>query len=696
MLDAGCTPDGMPYLVMEYVDGVPLDAYAASSPFDVKGRFALFASICDAVAYAHRNLIVHRDLKPRNILIDAHGNPKLLDFGIAKLLSETSDAEATSAAMMTRRYASPEQLAGGPITTASDVYSLGVILREFMAPAQLNPDFETVFAMALREEPDRRYASAVDFADDARRAIEGYPVRARRDTLAYRARRFIARRKWEVAIATGLAVALCASGVVALVQYRDSQRRFAEVRALANSFLFDVYDAIADQPGTEEARMLLARRAEQYLDTLARDKPSDPALRKELATAYEKLADILGAPFTPNLGDTTSALANYRKAAGLLEAIAASGPADAGVLRDWARICAIEGQIASRHGAIDDAVAAGRQSVALMERAVAIKSSGEARSALLNERLFLALAYLRLGETRNDVAIIRAGESLASAALDAARSLSAKEPANEQFYLLVQKACEYLGYIEASLARETGDRGFWELAVRDHREQAEIIQRLAATHPERYRRHVADAAGDLSRALLGAGNAAAAETVARESLVGFEAIAAADARNAEAARDVMVAHWNMGNALAARSRGNEASAEFEQVIARFEAVRRQNPAERGDIVIVESRDQLAAYKLASGDRKAALALFSRNVEMLSDSSQASDQIALALDLGRIGDALANSDPARASVTYQRAALLWQSLRDTGRLPAAYFGKPAQLQRAMSGIANVDRARSGAR
>jgi eukaryotic-like serine/threonine-protein kinase len=679
MLDAGRTADGTPYLVMEHVDGVPLDQYAAAHRLGLKARLALFQAVANAVAFAHRSLVVHRDLKPRNILVTAEGVPKLLDFGIAKLLSETSDPEATTAALMTPRYASPEQHAGGAITTASDVYSLGVILRELVAGEKRPADLDTVIGMALREEPERRYASAADFAEDARRAVEGYPVRARPDSLAYRLRRFVGRRRWEVAVVITLAVALAGAAVVAFAQYRAAERRFAEVRSLANSFLFDVYDAVADQPGTTEARMLMARRAQQYLDSLARDRPSHLALRKELAAAYRRLGDILGQPFGPNLGDTTGALANYRKAEALLEGIAGSGHADPALLSDWATICVREGQIASRHGAPEEAVSAGQKAVALMERAVALpRASRDTRFALLNERLFLALARMQAGQARNDTAPLRMAESEAAAALQAARSLSAEDPGNEQFQLLVQKACEYLAYIDAAIGSFTGG-DYPARAVRLHQEQVWMIERLDASHPGPYRRHVADALSDLSRALLVVGETQSAGAAARESLRRFQEIAAADPRNAEAARDVMVTRWILGKALAAQNHATEAAREFEAVLAGFARVKKQNPAEAGDIVIIESRDQLAAYRLAAGQRDAALALYRQNIEMLSGSSKASDQVALALDYGLTGHAIGAADRQSTAAYYEQAALLWERLRDSHQLPAKYAEKPAELR-----------------
>lgn len=203
-----------------------------------------------------------------------------------------------------------------------------------MPRRRLPGDLENVAGMALRSEPERRYASAGDLAEDAARAVNGYPVRARPDSLAYRAGRLMTRRPVEAAVAFVMTIALIAASVVAYRQYSAARQRFNEVRSVANSFLFDVYDALGDLPGTTQARLLVAQRAQQYLDTLASDRSSDFALRRELAASYVKLGDILGRPWAANLGDTAGALANYHKAVAMFAMVAASGHGDAGLFQE--------------------------------------------------------------------------------------------------------------------------------------------------------------------------------------------------------------------------------------------------------------------------------------------------------------------------------------------------------------------------
>ncbi len=389
---SGITPDGQAYLVMEYVEGERLDKFSQERGLSINERLALFRKVCAAVAYAHQNLVVHRDLKPANIRVTPEGEPKLLDFGIAKLLDPEGtvnvDPTVTLAGAMTPEYASPEQIKGEPITTASDVYSLGVILYELLTgqrpyahlkgrrpdelaraiceeepprpstvarrelpitrtttvPAgesvpnlaavtrfrrQLRGDLDTIVAKALRKEPKRRYSSVAQFADDLRRHGEGLPVSARPDTFAYRAGKFVRRHKAAVA-ATSLAVlALVVGLVAATVQARRANRRFADVRRLAHSILFEIEPKIANLSGkTIETRQLLVQRAMEYLDSLSAEAGNDQDLRREMAVAYRRVGDIQGNPNYSNLGDLKGALASYQKSQGLLQAIVAANDHD--------------------------------------------------------------------------------------------------------------------------------------------------------------------------------------------------------------------------------------------------------------------------------------------------------------------------------------------------------------------------------
>lgn len=398
LFDGGTTADGSPYFVMELVEGQPINEYCDQRRLSIVERVRLFLQIASAVQYAHQRLIVHRDIKPANILVKADGVPVLLDFGIAKIIDPAAQATSAPATltgmrMMTPEYACPEQIRGEAVTTATDVYSLGVVLYELLSgrrpyriatkntleiarviceeepkrPStvvaqsavdresakpegadkshrieqmrrvrQLRGDLDSILLKALRKEPEQRYATAGELADDLRSYLEGRPVLARRGTGMYRARKFVMRHRAAVAATTvccvlaivGLASILRAEHTARTEQIRAEQR-FNDVRALANSLLFEIHDSIRDLPGSTPARKLLVDRALKYLDSLSRESSGDPGLQRELAAAYERVGAVQGDPLYANLGDTAGAIESYRKALQIRESLAkASGSSD--------------------------------------------------------------------------------------------------------------------------------------------------------------------------------------------------------------------------------------------------------------------------------------------------------------------------------------------------------------------------------
>ncbi len=235
------TPNGLPYFVMEYVEGIPLETYAARHSLSIRERLALFRKVCAAVSYAHQNLVIHRDLKPANIRVTAEGEPKLLDFGIARLLdpetAQTDNQTMLAVRAMTPNYASPEQLRGERMTTASDVYSLGVVLHELLAGKKpgvrkdgeadlkkLDADLDNILLKSLRLEPERRYSSVGQFSEDIRRYLEGLPVLARKDTVAYRTSKFVGRHKIGLAAAAVVMLALLGGLITTTRQMRIARR----------------------------------------------------------------------------------------------------------------------------------------------------------------------------------------------------------------------------------------------------------------------------------------------------------------------------------------------------------------------------------------------------------------------------------------------------------------------------------------
>jgi eukaryotic-like serine/threonine-protein kinase len=350
LLDGGVTGDGVPFFAMEYVEGVPIDRFCDERGLAVEQRVTLFRAVCDGVQYAHRKLVVHRDLKPSNILVTAAGSPKLLDFGIAKLLEAGSASPAgpptsTGMRLMTPEYASPEQVRGEPVSTASDVYSLGVLLYLLLsgrppyaapprrphelarsileteperpsavAPAalrrRLRGDLDTIVLRALQKEPERRYASVQALADDLERHLAGHPVRARPDTARYRAGRFVRRHRAGVAAAAVLLLSLSGGLAGTAWQAREATReaeRAEAVRAFVVS-LFQASDPAESRGDEITARELLDRGAARAGVELARS----PAVHAEML-------GVLGAIYR-DLGSYARAEPLLREAAELLRA----------------------------------------------------------------------------------------------------------------------------------------------------------------------------------------------------------------------------------------------------------------------------------------------------------------------------------------------------------------------------------------
>jgi eukaryotic-like serine/threonine-protein kinase len=356
LLDGGETEEGLPYLVMEYIEGSNILDYANAARLDTNARLGLFLKVAGAVQYAHQALVIHRDLKPANILVTQAGEPKLLDFGISKLLEPGPDQTrvhtSTGMRLLTPDYASPEQVRGQAVTTATDIYSLGAVLFELLtgrkaqilkdytaieidqvvcekpverpsatAPLlKLSPDLDVIVLKAMHKEPARRYASVEHLADDVRRYLDGLPIQARGDSAGYRARVFVKRHRVAVTAALFVALSLVAGIAATAWQAREARRqadqaqlRFRQVRQLANRFLFEFDEQVRKLEGSTPAREMIIRTAQEYLDSLSRDADQDPQLRQELAAAYLKLAEVQGAPTGASLGHSEDALRSYRR-----------------------------------------------------------------------------------------------------------------------------------------------------------------------------------------------------------------------------------------------------------------------------------------------------------------------------------------------------------------------------------------------
>lgn len=371
LLNVGSTIEGLPYFVMEYIEGEPITKFCETNNLSVKERLEIFRQVCNAVSYAHQNLIVHRDIKPSNILVTTDGTPKLLDFGIAKLLnSEDAEATATQARILTPEYASPEQLKDLPITTATDVYSLGIVLYEILSgqrplsvsnavrsgnrqtaknkdetqivinpkskvqnPKSLTGDLENIVKKSLREEPERRYQSVQEFAEDIRRFLIGLPVTATADSTYYRFSKFVQRHREGVIIGSLVGILVLTisgiaiwQGIVANRERAKAEKRFEQVRKLANIVLFEYHDGIAQLPGATAMREKMVKDSLEFLDNLSAESLDNSELKRDIVKAYQKVGDIQGASDTGNIGKTDDALQSYQKGLAIQEKIVEKNP----------------------------------------------------------------------------------------------------------------------------------------------------------------------------------------------------------------------------------------------------------------------------------------------------------------------------------------------------------------------------------
>ncbi len=270
-------------------------------------------------------MVVHRDVKPANILVDAGGKAKVLDFGISRLLDSDHDAGPPPEWVhaFTPPYASPEQVRGEDASTSADVYSLGIILQEMSAgvptPLGLGADLAAIVTQATHPRWPERYRSVEAFRSDLERLMNGLPVHARPATPLLRLRKFLSRHQFSALAGVAAVLALAAGLAATTWQARRAERRFGQVRALANTFLFRIYDQLNGVPGATQARETLVETALAYLESLRREAGHDPSLLEELASAYERVGDAQGAPADASTGRSTPALASYGRAVELRE-----------------------------------------------------------------------------------------------------------------------------------------------------------------------------------------------------------------------------------------------------------------------------------------------------------------------------------------------------------------------------------------
>ncbi|MEJ1963961.1 MAG: protein kinase [Gammaproteobacteria bacterium] len=597
LLDAGSTQEGLPYLVMDYIQGRPIDEYCKQHRLGLRVRLDLFRTLCSAVQYVHQHLMVHGDLKCNNVLVSESGTVKLLDFGIARLLNPTPaaalnipDQKLTGLLALTPEYASPEQIRGGPITTSSDVYSLGVMLyqlvtgvlphklrgdfsfdlatqiieREAVAPSiaaktfetaestgfgrSLRGDLDNIILMALEKDPARRYSSVEKLEDDIRRHLEGFTVSARSAGYFYQLGKFAGRHKAGIAAVAVIGITLVGGILTTLRQTQiawderqRAQRHFDEVRKLANVFMFDVHGAIQDLPGSTPARQMLVENSLKYLETLSAESSNEPTLQRELASAYEKLADVQGGFRIASLGDTAGAISSYRKALAMREALAAANPQDRDVLRELLRNHGKLSEILTGQGDMAAAIESSRRSTKLAQQLVALPGS------TLEDRRNFATTLLGLGWQMARAKQVGDGVLFIRQSIAVFESLRAESPQDPVIQRNLSLAYGRLG--ETLLAHTEA----YAQALDAHRKGFEISNAMlkADPHNTRLTKIVAYAQLGIGTALhqLGQYRAALPEQLAAADLL--RGMLHSDSKNEEARYDAAYALGEVSNTLIA-------------------------------------------------------------------------------------------------------------------------------------------------
>ena len=650
LLDGGTTERGEPYFAMEYVEGETLLAYCQHHSLSLEERLRLFREVCAAVQYAHQSLVVHRDIKPGNILVTAEGTPKLLDFGIAKLLQAETGAQApeqtaTLLRVLTPEYASPEQVRGRPVTTASDVYSLGIVLYELLTgekpyrvettdpeelvrvvcerdperpstrTAGLSGDLDAIVMKAIRKEPELRYASADALSNDVGRYLEGRPVLARKGSASYRAGKFIRRHRLAVAAAALVALALAGGVFATLRESRRAreaearaQRRFDDVRALANSFLFEFHDAIRDLPGSTAARSLVVKRALEYLDKLSRESAGDRALNRELAAAYQKVGDVQGNPFSANLGDMAGALESYRKAIALLEPVVAAGGSSDEERSTLASGYLVSGGITLNAGDPAKAVTLARQGLALREGLAGVKPADRARQIDLAQAWqWLAFNLAAAGQDKEAAeSLERQGAILLA--------LQRSDPTDRAVRLSLSQNL-YLRGLAFQKAREQG------AALAAFQNSGGMLETLRREDPESvaYRRAQAYVIVDTGNTLLAMGDVARALEEYKRGLSVFEGLAAADPKSTDPLVGIAMSHHNLGEALQKLHQPGEAVRELRLAAQRYEAIRAATPTSSWvSGLLAQSLTTLADLETESGSRETACSDYRRALRLFEE------------------------------------------------------------------------------
>jgi len=722
LLDGGATQDGLPYLVMEFIEGQPIDAYCDLHTLDTSQRLKLFLRVCGAVEHAHRKLIIHRDLKPANILVIDDGTPKLLDFGIAKLLDpelyfQTADVEGTMARAMTPDYASPEQVLGEPISTASDVYSLGVVLYRLLTghapyilaksnpiewpriiveteperpsvvidrPAELTDsqgnlkrltpeeivkvrdgraaslqrrlrgDLDNILLMALRKDPARRYGSVEQFANDIRRSLDGLPVVARPDTIMYRTGKFVQRHTIPVSATVLILISLTIGIVVAVHQARIAERQ----RALAEQRFNDIrsvsHDLIFD-----------VHDSIQYL-------AGATAARKLIVQDALRYLSVLSKDSPENIPLQDEVATAYEKI----------GDVQGGTGR---------ANLGDTVGALESY----NKALAIRQTILAARPSDPAA------RDGLSRSYLRVGEILQDMGRYEESLQYHRKHLDLSQELAASSPSDSKAQSRLAASYDGLGDILSSLKE-------WDGSLQNYGASAAIYKTLAEKGPQQHASRsnwaleqkkmggILEAKGEFKRALR--------EYTA--ALLIDEELVKNSPEDASVQRDVAIDYTNLGDAI---SKGGDFAGAIQDyrhaltIDSRLAAADPKDASARyylvydlyrlGDAQLETSdiRGAIVTYRLAVSKAEMNSSFDPGNALARSELARVYSKLGKAHFTAASNASVAVTDKRKNLTTacgwYQKSMTIWVDLRDRGAVRGTDASEVDKVTEELSKCAN---------
>jgi serine/threonine protein kinase/tetratricopeptide (TPR) repeat protein len=657
IFDGGITKEGLLYFVMEYIQGIPLDEYLQRTKPNLAARLQLFREISSAVSFAHQNLVVHSDIKMGNILIMEDGMPKLLDFGISRVLDpegkERTGVHESRGNALTPAYASPEQLRGESLSTASDIYSLGVLLYEMVCgrrPYEVDPgnplailskissgkaprpseistlpgvqsDLDAIIFKAMQARPGDRFITANQFSQDVAHFLNHEPVSACPNTAIYRTRKFLRRNR--VAVLVGMvAVASLMGGIATSVhlartaefERQRAEARFEDVRQLASSLIFDLDADLARLPGATGIRGKLVERSLEYLDRLSHESSGNRELERELAAAYERLGDVQGRPTVANIGNTALALECYRKALSIRQGIS------------------------------------------------------RADESNLQAKAEVAQTYSRLSGLMKLMGDYQSGLQYDREALRMYQEMLALDPLSIEYRRQVASAYTALG---GGLS-QVGD---WDGVLETRRQALRMFEEILAAGSTNLedRRGLCLAHRRLGGILLMLKDQKSSEEHFRKALAIAQEMLRENSLDARNMNDVAASAMALGGLLHDERRYHEAKESFRQAIRIHEDLAQKDPLDaRNRSLLASAMYRLARTMIANGEAPEALPLVQRTLEMRTELAAENPMNAGAQgEIGEshmlIGDCLLAMNQRSASLaSYRRAMDIFRQLQSEGK------------------------------